>query len=157
MRLPLTALVIAFSLIACTPKKIPGTDIDDTGETRLILDVMTKYRLALEARNSEELKKLADESFHDDGGSANPDDDLDYATMSSKLPQRLQRLDDVKLDISVRKVEFDEEQTNVKVTYTYSMSFRTPQYSAKTQTETDIKQMYLHRAGEKNWKITSGI
>lgn len=156
MRLPLIALV-ALSLCACTAKKIPGTDIDDTGETRLILDVMTKYRLALEARNSEDLKKLADENFRDDGGTANPDDDLDYATMSTKLPERLHRLDDVKVDISVRRVEFDEDQTNVKVTYTYSMSFRTPQYSSKTQTETDIKQMFLHRVGAKNWKITSGI
>ena len=68
MRLPLTAL-IALSLCACTAKKIPGTDIDDTGETRLILDVMTKYRTAVEARNSEEIIKLVDQTFRDDGGS----------------------------------------------------------------------------------------
>lgn len=156
MRLPLIALV-AFSLTACTAKKIPGTDIDDTGETRLILDVMTKYRTAVEARNSEEIIKLVDTTFRDDGGSSLPDDDLDYASLPVKLPARLLKLDDVRLDITVRKVEFDEHEDNAKVTYTYSMSFRTPQYSSKTQTETDIKQMFFHRAGEKTWKIISGI
>lgn len=155
MRIP--AALIAIALCACTAKKIPGTDIDDTGETRLILDVMTKYRTALEARNSEAIIKLFDPAFRDDGGSSTPDDDLDFASAPAKLPARLQKLDDVRLDITVRKVEFDEREENVKVTYTYSMSFRTPQFSSKTQTETDIKQMYLRRAGKQEWKITSGI
>ena len=157
MRLPPIAALLALCLVACTAKKIPGTDIDDTGETRLILDVMTKYRTAVEARSSEQIIKLVDESFRDDGGSMLPDDDLDYASLPTKLPARLQKLDDVRLDITVRKVEFDEKEDNAKVTYTYSMSFRTPQYSSKTQTETDIKQMFFHRAGERDWKIISGI
>ena len=156
MRLPLIALA-ALSLCACTAKKIPGTDIDDTGETRLILDVMTKYRTAVEARNADEIIKLVDHTFRDDGGSTLPDDDLDYASLHTKLPARFSKLDDVRLDITVRKVEYDETAENAKVTYTYSMTFRTPQYTQKTQTETDIKQMFFHRAGERDWKIISGI
>ncbi len=147
----------AVSLTACSAKKIPGTDIDDTGETRDILDVMTKYRTAVEARNSQAIIELVDETFRDDGGSAAPDDDLDYRSLTTQLPARLLRLDDIRLDITVRKVEFDENQANAKVTYTYSMSFRLPQYSQKTQSETDIKQMYFKHVDKHSWKIVSGI
>jgi hypothetical protein len=143
-------------LAGCSTKKIPGTDIDDTSETRAILDVLTKYRSAVELRNPQALLELADESFRDDGGSAAPDDDLDYRSLHTSLPARMLRFDDIRLDVNVRKVEFDEAQTNAKVTYTYTMSFRMPQYTSRTQSETDIKQMFLKR-GAAGWKITSGI
>jgi hypothetical protein len=32
-----------------------------------------------------------------------------------------------------------------------------PDYSGRTQSENDIKQMLLKRVGEQEWKITSGI
>ena len=78
--MPVRGLFIAVAVlaVACTPKKIPGTELDDTDDTRAILDVMEKYRLALEQRDAQSIINLAHESFKDDGGSANPDDDYDY-------------------------------------------------------------------------------
>ena len=63
----------------------------------------------------------------------------------------------MKLDLNLRKVEFDEGGQNARVTFTYTMSFKTPNLSTRTQSETDIKQMTLRRQGDKAWKITSGI
>ena len=40
-------------LAACGARRIPGTDIDDTDDTRAILQVMEKYRSAVEARDIE--------------------------------------------------------------------------------------------------------
>ncbi len=148
---------VALALSACAVRKIPGTEIDDTSETRAILDVVSKYRHAVESRDAQALIELADESFREDGGSANPDDDLDFKTLFTALPGRFQKVDDVKLDVAVRKIEFDGDGRSARVTYSYTMSFRTPQYSSKTQSETDIKQMALKRVGEKDWKIVSGI
>ncbi len=154
----LTPLVlIALALCACTVKKIPGTDIDDTGETRLILDVLTKYRVAFEARNVDDVVKLTDPGFHDDHGTATLVDDWTAKNLSEELNKLFAQVDEVRVDITVRKVEFDEEQNNAKVTYRWSESYRQPAISTKTKTESDIKQVHLKKAADRDWKIVSGI
>lgn len=153
--IPTALLVLA--LTGCAPKKIPGTDLDDTTETRAVIDVLQKYRDAVEKKNIDALTKLADESFRDDGGSSTPDDDLDYASLAPKLSARMSKVADLKLDVTVRRIEFDSEGKVARVTYSYQLSFRMPEYSGRTQSENDIKQMMLKRVGDQEWKITSGI
>jgi hypothetical protein len=157
MRQGLVLVAVGVALVGCAPKKIPGTDLDDTSDTRAVLDLMRKYRSAVEARNVTALRLLAHESFRDDGGSSQPDDDLDYATMAEKLEARFSRVTDLRLDVLVRRIEFDDEVKRARVTYSYTMSFRMPEYSGKTQTENDLKQMILTRVGDQEWKIVSGI
>lgn len=158
MRLSLSLLaVLTLGLVGCAPKKIPGTELDDTTETRAIIDVIQKYRSAVESKNTDALLQLADKSFRDDGGSMNPDDDLDYATLPKKLAERMAKIADLKLDLTVRRIEFDSDQKNARVTYSYQLSFKMPEYSSRAQSESDIKQMLLKRVGEDEWKITSGI
>lgn len=156
--------LLAFGLVAlagCT-RKIPGTEIDDTADARAILDVMTAYRSAVEHRNAQAIIDLADPTFRDDGGSSTPEDDLDYTTLYTSLATRFQRMEDVRLDMNVRKMEFDPGTAVAVVTYTYTFSFKMPSLSTRTQTDTDIKQMMLKRSDEKDegkarWRIVSGI
>lgn len=150
----LAALALAAS--GCGARKIPGTEIDDTTDTRAVLDVVNAYRQAVEQRNAQALLALADESFRDDGGSANPEDDLDYRALGTTLPARLDKIRDIRLDVTVRRIEFDDDAMRARVTYSYQLSFKMPEYTGRSQTETDIKQMTLRRV-EKGWKITSGI
>lgn len=158
MRLGLL-LVGVVALSGCV-RKIPGTEIDDNADSRAILDVMTAYRAAVEQRNAQQLIDLADPAFRDDGGSSNPDDDLDYQTLYTSLVTRFQRIEDVRLDMNVRRMEFDEGTAAARVTYTYTLSFKMPSLSGRTQTDTDIKQMVLKRSeetGKARWRIVSGI
>jgi hypothetical protein len=150
-------VLAVLALSACSPKKIPGTDLDDTSETRAVIDVMQKYRLAVEAKNPQAVLQLADPSFRDDGGSSSPDDDLDYASLPAKLAQRMAKVSELKLDVTVRRIEFDGDEKVARVTYSYQLSFKMPEYSSRTQSENDIKQMLLKRVGDSEWKITSGI
>ena len=156
MRFSLVTCLAVVALSGCL-KKIPGTEIDDTTETRSILATVDAYRMGVETRNAQAVIDLADETFRDNGGSSTADDDLEYKTLFTALPARFQKIDDVKLDLSVRRIEFDDNAANARVTYTYTMSFRMPSLSSKMQNETDIKQMFFHRAGERDWKIISGI
>ena len=153
----LLAAVLALALTGCSPKKIPGTDLDDTSETRAVIDVLQKYRMAVESKNTRAIIDLTDASFRDDGGSSAPDDDLDYATLPTKLAQRMAKISELKLDVTVRRIEFDNDEKMARVTYSYQLSFKMPEYSTRTQSENDIKQMLLKRVGEQGWKITSGI
>lgn len=157
MRTLLPFAILALALSACAPKKIPGTDLDDTSDTRAVIDVLQKYRAAVEAKNTTAIVQLADPSFRDDGGSSSPDDDLDYATLADKLNARLGKVADLKLDVTVRRIEFDTENTVARVTYSYQLTFRMPEYSTRAQSENDLKQMLLKRVGDQEWKITSGI
>ncbi len=141
----------------CGARKLPGSDIDDTTDTRAVIDLVNGYRHAVEGRDSPALIAMIDETFRDDGGSTNPDDDLDFKSLGTALPARFARLSDVKLELTVRRIEFDDDVTRARVTYSYQLSFRLPEFTARTQSETDIKQMTLKRVGDKQWKITSGI
>lgn len=154
--IPLVA-VLTLGLMGCAPRKIPGTELDDTSETRAIIDVIQKYRTAVEAKNTDALTQLADKSFRDDGGTSTPDDDLDFATLPQRLSARMSKVTDLKLDVTVRRIEFDTDQQNARVTYSYQLSFKMPEYSGRAQSESDIKQMILKRVGDQEWKITSGI
>jgi hypothetical protein len=145
-------LAVALALTACGPHKIPGTEIDDTSDTRAILDVVSKYREAFEARNAAAILALADQSFRNDGG-----DPLDYKGLSTTLPARFSQLDDVRLDLSVRKVEIDKLTQDARVTYTWTASWTMPKLTSKRESQSEIKQMALKRSGEKDWKIVSGI
>lgn len=157
MRQVMTGLLFSLALSGCLHNKLAGTDIDDTSDTRAVLDVVNQYRAAMEHRNAQGIIDLADESFRDDGGSVNPDDDLDYKSLFTTLPARLQKIADVKLDLTVRRIEFDDDSKKARVTYSYQLTFKVPEYTSRTQTENDIKQMTLKRVGENAWKITSGI
>jgi hypothetical protein len=153
----LLLLVTGTALSACTPKKIPGTDIDDNEDTQAVLAVVRKYRAAVEARNAEGIFQLCDKSFSDDGGTAVPDDDLEYESLKASLNKRMEHVIDLKLDLTVRRIEFDTDDKFARVTYSYNVSFKMPGYSSRTQSENDIKQMMLKRIDGQEWKITSGI
>jgi hypothetical protein len=157
MTIKLTAVLCFASIaLACAPKRIPGTDIDDNDETRAILGVMEAYRTAMEARDSDGVISLVADSFKDDQGSTTPEDDLDYARLREQLPQDLAKLEDVRLEMTVRKIDIDDEQNTARAVYTYSSSWRMPALSSKASSESEIKEMSFKRVG-KTWKITSGI
>ena len=145
---------VAAMACGCAAHRIPGTDIEDNPDTRAILLVLERYRVAVETKDSNTLIGLVSPSFKDNAGTATPDDDLDYSSLQKSLPQRFAKIDDVHLDVNVRKIELKAD--NASVIYYYTMSFRMPSLSPKVRTESDIKQMLLRRE-QGQWKITSGV
>jgi len=65
-------------------------------------------------------------------------------------------VEDVKLDLSVRKIEIFSETSTASAVYTYNLSFRMPRLNNKPQSESEIKQMWFKR-DKGQWKISSGI
>jgi len=74
--------------------------------------------------------------------------------LQKNLPQRFAKIEDVHLDMNVRKIQLKNDIASV--IYHYSMSFRMPSLSSKVRTESDIKEMLLRRE-QGQWKITSGV
>lgn len=154
-RFPL-ALLTLLLLGACAAHRIPGTDIEDNDDSRAILQLMEKYRAAVEARDADGVIKLCSESFKDNGGGLRPEDRLDYVKLKKKLPEEFAKLDDVKLDLSVRRIEMHPETKMASAIYNYNLSFRIPRLSNKPQSESEIKEMWFKR-DQGQWKIASGI
>ncbi|HLL52385.1 MAG TPA: nuclear transport factor 2 family protein [Myxococcaceae bacterium] len=151
--IPVVALVAA-ALCACPARRIPGTDIVDNDDSRAILDVVEQYRSALENRDAGKLLGLVSEEFKDTAGSPNPADDLDYNTLKQRLPERLSKLEDVKVDLSVRRIAVERDVASV--IYYYNTRYRVPKLTGKPISEGDLQQMWLKKADGK-WRILSGI
>ncbi len=146
--LPLLALL---ALTGCPAKRIPGTELEDNGDTRAIIDVMAKYNAALEARDASGILALVDPSFYDNAGTLTPDDDIDIQRLKTVIPQRLARLKDVAVRIEIKTIDVKDDRASA--VYTWVSVYK---LAGKALTESDIKRMDFKKEPD-GWKIVSGI
>ena len=151
MRLALLSFLALVVLSGCGPHRIPGTDLEDTGDTRAIIDVITRYNAALEARDANGILALVDPEFRDNAGTLTPEDDIDIQRLRTVLPQRLAKLQDVAVRIEIKAIDVKGDKATA--VYTWVSQFK---LNGKPMTESDIKRMELRRSAE-GWKILTGI
>lgn len=143
------------ALAACGPAFIPGTQIPDTDETRAVLKVVEQYRVALEARNAKAIQELVSKSFHDNGGTEDPQDDLTYDNLPQALPALFARLDSPRVDMDIRMIDVKKNGI-ATVTYYWNASWRVPGLLDKTQRNSELEQMVLSKE-EGKWRIVAGL
>jgi hypothetical protein len=141
-------------LSACAARQIPGTQIADTDDSRAILAIMERYRTALEAKDAKAIQALVSEDFKEDSGTETPDDDLTYANLPDHMNALFQRLDNPKVDISVRRVDVQDDTATA--IYYWNASWRLPTLTSRPQSDSELEQMVFKRVNGE-WKITSGI
>ncbi|WP_338867434.1 YybH family protein [Myxococcus stipitatus] len=148
--------VCALSLLAaCAPKRIPGTDIDDTSDTRAILAVMEKYRSAVEARDAQAIQALVSNDFHEDAGTpGEPEDDLTAANLGAYLETLFQQLQSPKVELDVRRIQVGQDVASA--IYYWKVNWRMPSLNPRPQREAELEQMVFRREGN-TWKIITGI
>jgi len=151
VRLALLSFLALVVLSGCGPHRIPGTDLEDTGDTRAIIDVITRYNAALEARDANGILALVDPEFRDNAGTLTPEDDIDIQRLRTVLPQRLAKLQDVAVRIEIKAIDVKGDKATA--VYTWVSQFK---LNGKPMTESDIKRMELRRSAE-GWKILTGI
>lgn len=149
----LTALLCLF-VTGCAARRIPGTDIRDTEDTRAIIGVLKQLNQALEARDAEGVQRLLAPSFRDDAGTSTPEDDLTYENVPTVLPARLAQLQDVRLELSLRRVDIEGDRA--LAVYHWNASYRMPRLESRPQNDSDLEQMVLVRR-DGQWRIESGI
>ncbi|RPH66201.1 MAG: nuclear transport factor 2 family protein [Myxococcaceae bacterium] len=151
MRRALLPLILLAAALGCGPHRIPGTELEDTGDTRAIIETIARYNSSLEARDANGILALVDPAFRDNAGTLTPDDDIDIERLRTVLPQRLAKLQDVAVRIEIKTIDVKGDKASA--VYTWVSQFK---FGGKSMTESDIKRMELRR-GPDGWKILSGI
>ncbi|MDC0714905.1 nuclear transport factor 2 family protein [Stigmatella sp. ncwal1] len=152
----LLVLPLLLLTAACATRRIPGTDIEDSEDSRAILTVMERYRAALEAKDAKAIQALVSESFREDAGTETLEDDLTYANLPAHLQNLFSKLDNPKVDINVRRVQLLEEENRALAIYYWNASWRLPTLTSRSQSDSELEQMVLEKR-DGQWKIISGI
>jgi hypothetical protein len=119
----MVALTAASALSACEPTLIPNTRIEDTGDNREVVEFIERYRVAIEARNTNALLALASQNYFDDMGTPGGLDDIDYDGLKQGLTRLREEVLGARYQISYRSVTFDTE-SRVLVDMLYTGWFR---------------------------------
>ena len=154
VRTALLALAAALSA-ACSPKLIPGTEVESTRENRAVYEVVKQFRTALEKRDVPGILALVAPDYYDTAGTPDPSDDLDRARLEASLNQDLPRADSVKLEFTVRRIEVKGDEALAEI-------FFDQYYRVKTNTVTvprrdsDVQRLKLKKV-DGQWKFVSGL
>lgn len=139
---------------ACASRRIPGTELPDTEDTRAILAIMERYRTAVEARDAKAIQALVSPDFKEDAGTETPDDDLTYANLPERLANALPKIDNPKVEMNVRRVDVQDDAATA--IYYWNASWRLPSLTTRAQSDSELEQMVFKKTGGE-WKIVSGI
>jgi ketosteroid isomerase-like protein len=145
----------AVAALACSPHRIPGTEVRDSPENRAVYDVVQAYRQAMEKRDAAAVLALVAPDFFDTAGTPEPDDDLDRARLQQALPQDLAKADSVRLEFTIRKIGVLGDKAEAELFYDQYYRVQTPG-GAIPRRDSDVHRMKLVKV-EGAWKIQSGL
>jgi hypothetical protein len=149
-------LILGASLAACAPRLIPGTKVPDTDVNRVLMAQMETYRQAVERRDSEAIMAMVSPNYFDVRG--HPDDPTyhwNYERAKTDLPEKFAHVKDIRLEISVRKIEV--KGTLAKVSYLFTENFVAQLPSGLSpHHDSDVSQMEFVLVG-KRWLISRGL
>ena len=155
MKRPLALLLLCLGVAACSPKRLPGTDIRETPDTRAIYAVIEAYVNALNARDPDRVLAHVAPDYLDDAGTPEATDDLDRPQLERAIVEDLGRVDSSKLALTLRKIEVEGDTGFAEVFYDSYYRVRTAG-GVVPRRDSDVHRIRLRRV-EGDWKITSGL
>lgn len=150
-----TLLVTAALLGGCSTKRIPGTDIKDSPETRAVVDAIEQYRVAAERRDANAVLALVSKRYFDNAGTTDPGDDVDYEQLRKRLVDDYAKLVAVNMEIAVKRIDLDGERAAVFIFYDERYRIRMKSGEVAKQAS-DIHRMQLVLE-DGVWHFVSGI
>ncbi len=150
------ALALSALAAGCAPSLIPGTEVEDTAVNRKLLAEIERYRRAVEHRDATAILAMVSPAYYDERG--HPDDPSyhwDYPRLAKELPQRLSKVKDVRLDITVRRISVRDDKARASYYYTENYIATLPS-GELPEHESDLERMEFQRQGDR-WLITKGL
>ncbi len=157
MRLAAASLAVSFAAfsLACGAHRIPGTNIQDTPDTRAVVDAIENYRQAAERRDAAAVLALVSPKYFDDAGTPDPADDVDYEQLRKRLTADYQKITAMRLDMGIRSIDVEGDQAAAYVFYDEHFRIQTKNGEVAKQAS-DSHRMRLVREGGQ-WKFVNGL
>ncbi len=141
---------------ACSPAHVRGTEITYTSERQELADVVEVYRVAVEARDAEKLKKLASKRYYENGSTtSDPGDDYDHRGLKTVLDDIKSIVKAVQYEIEIKAIEVVGDTGYVDYDYRSQYLF-TAGEADKWATSNDKNRLSFRREDGK-WRIVSGM
>ena len=150
--LALTSILLA---LACSARRIPGTDIKDTADTRSIVAVIDQYRAAAERRDAAAVMALVSRKYFDDAGTPDPADDVDYDQLAKRLGNDYGKIAALKLDIGIKGVDVDDDRASAYIYYDEHYRIATKSGEVARQASDAHRMQFVREDGA--WKFVSGL
>ncbi len=153
---PFASLLVVTALVGgCSPKRIAGTDIKDSPDTRAVVDTIEKYRVAAESRNADAVMALVSPAYYDNGGTADPSDDVDADRLRKRLVEDYAKLTWVSLEIAIKRIDIEGDRATAYIFFDerYRMKMKSGEVAKQAS---DIHRMQLARE-QGGWRFIAGI
>ena len=169
----LTMLLIVFSMfmtVACSPKMIKGTNIEETPDSKEILTVFGYYLKGFKEQNPEIFLEYVSKDYYDTNGTDEAEDDIDYDKLVEILNSDAYRsLEKVSITSIIKDLFFNEAEDKAELIYFYEVRFKMKSSIPPTEENAFMQPdgMTNQKVSENNkmkfvkedgkWKIVSGL
>ena len=128
----------------------------DTVESREVLDVLAKYRVAVVKKDFGALNRLVSDDYYDNASTTNTTrDDYGREGLSETFELMAQHADSIQYKVTVKGVEIERGLAHIDYEYTYAYQFKVGDEVA-WDSGTDVNRVELKRV-EGEWKIVAGL
>jgi len=112
---------LLLSLAACGPRMIKNTEVPDTEENRAIVDVVERYRIAVEKRDLDSMKEIVSRRYYSNAGTtSDASDDYGYEQLETKvLPVLRDSIKSVQFNIFLKRVDVTGDRAFADYEYYY--------------------------------------
>ncbi len=123
--LKLCSALALLTSVGCNHEFIANTQVEDSDFNREVIAYCEDYRHAVERRSTEQLLKMADPKYYEDGGTVDTSDDLDLAGLETYLHHEFSKTTAIRYEIFYRDISIGRSN-QVFVDFTYSASYKVP-------------------------------
>ncbi len=154
--LALSALLALSTNPGCRPSYIPDTQILDTPENREILEVVERYRKAMEQRDVETLESLVSRRYYENGSTtADQSDDWGFPDLDRILGELKDSVKTCVYDIKVTAIHRNGNRADVDYEGTWSFQYTDGEQDGWSR-RTDVNRLSLVKE-DGRWKFVAGL
>lgn len=147
--------LLAVAVAACSPRRIPGTEIRATDDTMAIYDVVRAYGAAMTKEDVKGVLALVAPDYFDTAGTPDPADDVNAGALENALASDFAKIDDLRLELTVRDIRVEGDRAFAEVFYDAWYRVQTQQGPVPRH-DSDLHRIAFRKV-EKSWKIVSGL
>lgn len=164
IRILALALLLGVLNVACagryleSPLISPETQIEDNEDTRALLELVESVQVALNDLDIASIRPHLSPRYYDNAGTTDTaDDDYGLDGLLHQLETLKEHVSEVRLDIQVRDIIFDNHRGRAHVIYefAYTMLYRVADQE-RWDTARDVNQLEFER-GDDSWLIIRGL